>query len=297
MASVILDAGHGGYDRGASFEGRNEKDDTLNLTLAVGEILRNNGVEILFTRTDDVYQSPAQKAQIANASRGDFFVSIHRNSGVQPNQYSGVQTLVFRDQGVPAIFAENINRELAEVGFNNIGVEERTNLAVLRRTAMPAVLVEAGFINSDVDNEIFDSQFQQMAQAIADGILQSIQEVEGGMRGAGEDADGMAATPILYEDRINDISEAYEEVMATSSEQGVYSIEVGEFRHLENAQELARIMQENGYSSYIQDRSPYYVVGHGRFQTRNECEKMEQKLYQEGYETRIVSNMYLNNSN
>lgn len=268
MASVILDAGHGGFDRGASYQGRDEKDDTLKLTLAVGEILQNNGVDVIFTRTDDVYQSPGQKAQIANANRGDFFVSIHRNSGVEPNLYSGIQTLVFQNQGVPAIFADNINQELAEVGFNNIGVEERTNLAVLRRTAMPAVLVEAGFINSDVDNAIFDAQFQQVAQAIADGILQSVQEVENGNR-------------------------VSREVMATQEEQGVYSIELGEFRHLENAQELAKMMQENGYSAYIQDRSSYYVVGHGRFQTRKECEKVEQKLYQEGYETRIVSNMYL----
>lgn len=271
MASVILDAGHGGYDRGASYLGRDEKDDTLKLTLAIGEILQNNGVDVIYTRTEDEYQSPGQKAQIANASRGDFFVSIHRNSAIEPNLYSGVQTLVFQDQGVPAVFAEKINRELEEVGYFNIGVEERTNLAVLRRTAMPAVLVEAGFINSDEDNEIFDERFEQTAQAIANGILQSIREVEN-------------------ENRIVEVSQ---EAMAIQSEQGVYSIELGEFRHLENAQELARIIQENGYSAYIQDRSPYYVVGHGKFQTREECENMEQKLYQEGFETRIVQNFEL----
>ena len=61
MATVMLDAGHGGYDNGASFEGRREKDDTLNLTLAVGNILENRGVNVLYTRTTDIYQSPAQK--------------------------------------------------------------------------------------------------------------------------------------------------------------------------------------------------------------------------------------------
>ncbi len=270
MASVILDAGHGGYDKGASYQGRDEKDDTLKLTLAIGEILQNNGVDVIFTRTEDVYQSPGQKAQIANASRGDFFVSIHRNSGIEPNLYSGIQTLVFQDRGVPAIFAENINQELEEVGFFNIGVEERTDLAVLRRTAMPAVLVEAGFINSEEDNERFDERFEQTAQAIADGILKSIQEVR---------------------------AEDVQEVMATQTEQGNYTIELGEFRHQENARELAKVMQENGYSTYILARGLYYVVGHGRFQTKKECEKMEQKLYQEGYETRIVSNMHLEHSN
>ena len=108
MATVMLDAGHGGYDNGASFEGRREKDDTLNLTLAVGNILENRGVNVLYTRTTDIYQSPAQKAQLANESDADYFISIHRNSSTSPNMYSGVQTLVYENSGIPAVFAENI---------------------------------------------------------------------------------------------------------------------------------------------------------------------------------------------
>jgi hypothetical protein len=49
--------------------------------------------------------------------------------------------------------AENINQEMAQVGYQNLGTDLRRNLAVLRRSDMPAVLVEAGFINSDRDNE------------------------------------------------------------------------------------------------------------------------------------------------
>ena len=69
--------------------------------------------------------------------------------------------------------AENINQQLVNVGYVNQGVNERKNLAVLRRTNMPAVLVEAGFINTDRDNMLFDSRFNETAQAIADGILMS----------------------------------------------------------------------------------------------------------------------------
>ena len=85
MATVMLDAGHGGYDNGASFEGRKEKDDNLNLVLAIGNILENNGVDVLYTRTTDIYQSPNEKANIANRSDASYFVSIHRNSSPQPN--------------------------------------------------------------------------------------------------------------------------------------------------------------------------------------------------------------------
>lgn len=70
--------------------------------------------------------------------------------------------------------AENINRQLERAGFVNHGVNERQNLAILRRTNMPAVLLEIGFINTDRDNMIFDSRFQEIAQAIADGILMSL---------------------------------------------------------------------------------------------------------------------------
>ena len=70
--------------------------------------------------------------------------------------------------------AYNINDELEEVGFENQGVNERTNLAVLRRTQMPAVLVEVGFINTDADNVLLDARFDDVAQAIADGILDTV---------------------------------------------------------------------------------------------------------------------------
>ena len=67
MATVVIDAGHGGSDFGATYLGRKEKDDTLRLALAVGNILEENGVNVIYTRTSDVYTSPAGKAAMANA--------------------------------------------------------------------------------------------------------------------------------------------------------------------------------------------------------------------------------------
>lgn len=174
MATVILDAGHGGADFGATYLGRMEKDDTLRLTLAIGDILQSAGVNVLYTRTEDVYETPAQKAAEGNASGADYFVSIHRNSSPYDNQYTGVESLVYNRYGAAARMAENINNQLELVGFVNHGVNERPNLAVLRRTNMPSVLVEVGFINTDRDNMLFDSRFQEIAQAIADGILMSL---------------------------------------------------------------------------------------------------------------------------
>ncbi|MFR2680635.1 MAG: N-acetylmuramoyl-L-alanine amidase [Lachnospira pectinoschiza] len=171
---IALDAGHGGSDPGAVYKGRQEKDDTLDLTLAVGDILKKNGIDVYYTRTTDEYETPFKKATDANNSGADLFVSIHRNSSENPNQYSGVETLVYSDTGLKAEVARNINNQLEDAGFKNLGVDERKNLVVLKRTKMPAVLVEAGFINNDKDNYLLDEEFDSIAQAIADGILESI---------------------------------------------------------------------------------------------------------------------------
>lgn len=177
MALVVMDAGHGGSDPGAVYNGRREKDDTLALALAVGRRLEQNGVEVYYTRETDVYESPTQKAQEGNAAGADYFVSIHRNSSVYPNQYTGVETLVYNRYGEAARLANNINTRLEQVGFENQGINEQKNFVVLNQTQMPAVLVEVGFMNTDADNMLFDTRFNDIAQAIADGILATIWSV------------------------------------------------------------------------------------------------------------------------
>ena len=148
--SIMLDAGHGGSDPGAVYNGRREADDTLRLTLAVGEILQNNGFDVEYTRTTDVYESPYQKAMEANEAGVDYFVSIHRNSYPTDNAVSGVESLVYDLSGIKYEMAQNINQQLESVGFVNLGVKARPNLVVLRRTKMPAVLVEAGLDRKSV---------------------------------------------------------------------------------------------------------------------------------------------------
>ncbi|MBO4981630.1 MAG: N-acetylmuramoyl-L-alanine amidase [Lachnospiraceae bacterium] len=165
---------HGGANPGAVYQGRQEKDDALALVLAIGPILEANGVDVVYTRTTDVYESPYQKAMEANEAGADYFVSIHRNSSPYPNQYTGVESLVYSRYGQAARMAYNINDRLEEVGFVNQGVNERPNLVVLNSTEMPAVLVEVGFINTDADNALLDARLDETARAIADSILQTV---------------------------------------------------------------------------------------------------------------------------
>ncbi|MBO5292752.1 MAG: N-acetylmuramoyl-L-alanine amidase [Lachnospiraceae bacterium] len=173
--TIVLDPGHGATNPGAVYNGRQEKDDVLSLAFAVGDILKNYNINVLYTRWDDESNpSVYQRARDANWADADYFISFHRNSSPVPNTYSGVESLVYSSYGPAAVLADNINQQLEQVGFRNLGVNERPNLVVLNSTDMPSVLLEIGFINTDADNALFDERFYDIAQAIADGILMTI---------------------------------------------------------------------------------------------------------------------------
>lgn len=250
--TVMLDAGHGGVNPGAVYEGRQEKDDALALVLAIGPILQNNGIDVLYTRTTDVYQTPLQKAELANEADVDYFVSIHRNSFPEDNVVSGVESLVYDLSGVKYEMAQNINAQLETVGFVDLGVKARPNLIVLRRTKMPAVLVEAGFINSNTDNMLFDANFQAIAQAIADGIIETID-----------------VQPETLESR--------------------YSVQVGAFRNRNYAEDLQEELMEMDFPARIERGDGYFRVRVGDFRTIDEASRLERRLKRAGYQTVIVT--------
>lgn len=253
---IVIDAGHGGTDPGAVYEGRQEKDDDLRLAMAVGDILSQNGVDVTYTRTTDVYQTPFEKAQIANDADADFFISFHRNSSPRENQYSGVETLVYDKSGTKLDMAENINGALGELGFRDLGVQARPGLVVLRRTKMPALLIETGFINTEKDNELFDQQFEEIAQAIAYAILGTLDQ--------------------------NEVqSEA-------SEEEPLYRVQVGSFREREYADQLLYELQDQGFPAFLLNQNGYFRVQVGAFKQLSNAVKMEQALRRAGYSTWIT---------
>lgn len=246
------DPGHGGYDNGAQYNGRKEKDDALQLALAVGQILSQEGFDVQYTRTTDVYQSPTEKAQIANRNDADLFVSFHRNASAIPGTYSGVQTLLYDDSGMKAYMARNINQELERVGFTNLGVSVRPNLAVLRQTKMPALLLEVGFIDNDNDNAIFDQEFNEVAQAIARGITETLRE---------------------FQPRTG------------------YSVQTGLFRNYANAQYELERLEQKGYEANIVPWKDYFAVRVGIVDTLEDARILERELNSQGYDTLIVKEL------
>ena len=76
--TIVIDAGHGGSDPGAVYEGRREKDDNLSLAIAVGELLSRQGVSVIYTRTTDVYQTPFERRRWPIRRMPTFFILFHR---------------------------------------------------------------------------------------------------------------------------------------------------------------------------------------------------------------------------
>lgn len=248
MARIVIDPGHGGRDFGATFNGRKEKDDNLRLALAVGNILKNNGYDVVYTRQSDVYDTPTEKANKANAANADFFVSFHRNKSVNPGQYDGVQTLVYGGNPAARRLAEKINSNLETLGFKNIGVEERPDLAVLRRTKMPAVLIETGFIDNEKDNRIYDEDFQKVAQQIADAIMAEVPKT------------------------------------ANTS----YYVQTGLFKNSSNANRLYAQLQSRGYPAVIDRYNNYIRVKVGPYSTLSAASAKERELRRDGFSTLII---------
>ena len=228
-----------------------EKNDNLNLALAVGNILEQKGIPVIYTRTSDVYQTPFEKAEMANRSDADFFVSFHRNAMPVPGTASGIESLVYENTGAAAVLARNINEELKGAGFADLGVIERPGLVVLKRTRMPAVLVEAGFIDNEADNRLFDQNFTAIAQAIADGIQKALEEEE-------------AMKPEYYQ------------------------IQTGAYRNQELATQQLTQLKSQGFPAFLVYEDGLYKVRVGAFLNLDHAVAMEKKLREYGYSTVMV---------
>ncbi len=178
-ARVVIDPGHGGDDVGAEFNGRYEKDDNLALALLVKEKLDDMGIDAVLTRKTDKFITLEKRCSIANKKKAELFVSLHRNSA---EGAKGVEIWIKDDSPeADRALADSILEKLDEAGISeNRGVKEGyarsdgKNYYVNSHTDMPSCLVELGFINSETDNELFDEKLDEYAQAIADGIAETL---------------------------------------------------------------------------------------------------------------------------
>ena len=169
--TVVIDAGHGGHDRGArAVKGNHEKVLALDISQRVSRILRASGLRVVETRTGDYFVPLDKRVSVSNRTRDSIFVSIHLN-WARRSRASGVETFFYSPRS--SRLAANIQREIVRpYGAKNRGIKPG-RYYVLRKNKRPAVLVELGFIsNANENNSLQKSHIRQkLAEAVARGIL------------------------------------------------------------------------------------------------------------------------------
>lgn len=174
---ICIDAGHGGKDPGAIGQANTkEKDVVLSIALKVGKILKNNGIETIYTRTTDKYVELSDRVKKSNDAFCDLFLSIHAN-GVNDKSAHGQETYCYTKGGTGEKLAINIQNEIVKAtGLTNRGVKYSTNLYTLKHTKAPAALVETAFLTNPEEEKLLKnaSWQEKIAKAIAKGVLTTL---------------------------------------------------------------------------------------------------------------------------
>lgn len=174
---VMVDPGHGGKDPGAiGLGGLREVDVILPIAQQVASLLEQQGIQAVMTRTSDYFVDLAPRVTMAERANADLFVSIHANS-IGPNRpdISGLETYYYSN-------GQRLAQTIHSSILQNLDIKDRgirrARFYVIRKTSMPSVLVEVGFVTGRDDAaKLSNAAYRsQMAQAIARGILQYIQQ-------------------------------------------------------------------------------------------------------------------------
>ena len=167
--TVILDAGHGGKDKGAHWYGISEKTLTLDVAKRVESLLKKKGITVAMTRKTDRFISIKDRAYLANKYSDSIFVSIHFNAHTN-SSVKGIETFYISSKGKK--LAKSIQNRLARRINTNDRGSKKYHYAVLTKTKGVAALVECGFISNRWEGtRCASSWFRDiLAQEIASGI-------------------------------------------------------------------------------------------------------------------------------
>lgn len=183
---IVIDPGHGGADPGANHGGVKEKDINIDVSHRLRTLLEGMGFRTLMIREDDSFVDLYERADIANAAKGDLYISVHSNAHETNSSICGVETLYYPSQKskldnrdnytLANIIQQELLRELKTV---DRGLIPREGLVVTRETKMPAVIAELGFLTNSQERALLSTENyrQRCASALANGIMRYVDEV------------------------------------------------------------------------------------------------------------------------
>lgn len=180
---VVIDPGHGGEDLGATKDLLYEKDLNLDISLKLGKLLKDLGINVIYTRETDIDVGLDERVNIANNIDATLFISVHNNYMPNDSGYKGTETLYC----VPLnpVEGKMNGKKLADIVQKKLvntlktvdnGIIERPNLVVLRKTNMPAVIAEIAYMSNSSDRaKLIDDGFRKnAAEALSEAVMEAL---------------------------------------------------------------------------------------------------------------------------
>ncbi|MDY0932594.1 N-acetylmuramoyl-L-alanine amidase [Chryseobacterium sp. CFBP8996] len=164
---IVIDAGHGGNDFGANFNGISEKDMVLNIAQQIKKASDKDGkYEVVLTRSDDTYATLTERTEQINKLNPEMVISLHINRTPEANTNKSGHEIFIQKTSESKSLAQKLSKKLGECSI------KEENLHILRNSKSPAVLVELGYINNTKEREYMNSSDGQreIAQKFADFI-------------------------------------------------------------------------------------------------------------------------------
>ncbi len=175
-AKVVVDAGHGGYDPGAIYDDRQEKDITLQISRKVKQYLEEAGVTVYMTRSEDRFVALAERVEVSNTIEPDAFVSIHANALPTNPHMEGLQTYYTHSKSKK--LALSVHQQLLDDVKMPDQRVRTANFWVCKHSGAPAILIETGFMTCAKERRrLVDDNYQtELAKAIARGVIKYLEE-------------------------------------------------------------------------------------------------------------------------
>lgn len=178
---IVIDAGHGGYDGGCEYKDANEKTITLEIALKTGALLEDAGYKVIYTRTTDIalgtyeYEDLSNRVNLGVQAGGSVFVSLHLNitEDIQERVY-GFEVYANDRMKESETLAESVIENLEDLQYSTSrGVLNGDGLHLVIENPLPAILVELGFLDDDMDRAYLTSDTGQnkIAKALAEAIM------------------------------------------------------------------------------------------------------------------------------
>jgi N-acetylmuramoyl-L-alanine amidase len=169
--TVVIDAGHGGLDLGATMNGLSEKEIVSSIAQKIKTLNSNSNIEILLTRTEDQTMSFQERVDFVNGVKPDLVISLHANTS-KNKESNGLEVFV-SDKSTEYIASNELAQRFSNTISNKTQLKVRpVNIGpffILRKSEVPAILIELGFLSNEKDKSYLENKDNQIK--IAQNIL------------------------------------------------------------------------------------------------------------------------------